>query len=129
MEHFWNNFFSVFGFISGLIFTAVFFHALNKAIEKIRRHYISESADGSQNSIQNFLDEWCRKDPQAEITAQNLYNAYAAWCKEKGDEPLAQTRFGRHMAAMDFKRVCRGPCSYIGLELNEAAKAKIQPGQ
>ena len=131
MEHFWNNFFSVFGFISGLVFTVIFFHAVGMAYKKIRRYLKSETPEDTQSNIQNFIDEWCRQDAQAEITAQNLYAAYEIWCAEKDEEPLTQSHFGRHMAAMEFKRVCRGPCSYVGFALNDLGQAKTQaaPGQ
>lgn len=131
MEHFWNNFFSVFGFLSGVVFTVIFFHALSKAHIKIRRYLKTETPLDTQSNIQEFIDEWCKKETQAEITAQNLYSAYEIWCAENDEEPLTQARFGRHMAAMEFKRVCRGPCSYVGIALNDLAQAKIQaaPGQ
>ena len=133
MEHFWNNFFSVFGFISGLIFTVIFFHAVEKAYKKFQRYRRPQSVDNTKSPQNEFLDDWCNQSPKAEIVAYKLYDAYTIWCREKGYEPYTQTRFGRHMVAMKFERVCRGPCSYVGLELNEKAlaaiQAKSQPGQ
>ncbi len=131
MEHFWNNFFSVFGFLSGIVFTVIFFHALSKAHIKIRRYLKTEMPKPPQSDIERFIDEWCRKDPQAEIAAPNLYSAYQIWCKENEVGALNQNRFGRHMVAMKFERVCLRSCSYVGIALNDLAQAKIQaaPGQ
>ena len=55
-----------------------------------------------------FLADCCLAGDDAKVIAKGLYQAYINWCRERGEEPLAQRSFGMQLTAHGFQRQRRG---------------------
>ncbi len=53
---------------------------------------------GESDTIGRFLSQRCTtRIPSAVVSATDLYRAFEAWCREEGETPSTQTRFGRDL--------------------------------
>ena len=50
-----------------------------------------------------FLAECCVVHRDAEVWANQLYNAYIGWCVDNGQKPANPTKFGRYLTAKGFR--------------------------
>ena len=58
--------------------------------------------------VPGFLADRCLVGDDAKIIAKGLYQAYMDWCRDRGEEPLAQRSFGMQLTAHGFQRQRRG---------------------
>ena len=58
--------------------------------------------------IPAFLSDRCQVGEDAKVIAKGLYLAYRDWCRQRGEEPLAQRSFGMQLTAQGFQRQRRG---------------------
>jgi len=72
-----------------------------------------------EDVIATFLAECVACDPQAEVSAKDLYTTYCAWCERTGERPLPQRYFGEDMGKHGHpsERGSGGLWRYRGLKL------------
>jgi P4 family phage/plasmid primase-like protien len=49
------------------------------------------------NPARKFLTETCKADPLRSVQCKGLYLQYVDWCKEHGNQPLADGQFGKEV--------------------------------
>jgi phage/plasmid-associated DNA primase len=49
------------------------------------------------NPARSFLLENCEEDPSWQVPTEGLYEAYQAWCKANGYQPLGERAFGKEV--------------------------------
>ena len=77
-----------------------------------------------EDLVGRFLEECVTLDPEAEVGATNLYQAYVAYCNRMGEKARTQAEFGEEMARHSHpsERATAGPnrgrMRYRGLRLD-----------
>jgi putative DNA primase/helicase len=46
----------------------------------------------SRNSLDQFVHEGCRLEPELKVKRSDFYNAYKEWCLEVGKKPFAKSK-------------------------------------
>lgn len=59
-----------------------------------------------------FIDECCRREPEAYETASALYKTYCDWSRARRDDPMSETAFGSCLREKGFERMRRSGCRY-----------------
>jgi putative DNA primase/helicase len=67
-------------------------------VRKATREYRAE-----MDIIAAFIDEECIVAEHASATAKALYSAYSEWCKENGEKPESQRRFGGRLRERGYE--------------------------
>jgi len=73
-------------------------HSLREAghfIESPGGRAAKEAYQRESNPAQCFLEEFCEQDAAAQVPTDDLYQAYAPYCVDRGYHPLNQAHFGR----------------------------------
>ncbi|GBF25751.1 hypothetical protein MnTg02_00785 [bacterium MnTg02] len=71
--------------------------------------------------IERFTVTHIQTKKRAEVTAKNLYEAFRNWAKEADIHPVNQTKFGRAMVDLGYRKERRGgTVRYLGVELSSA---------
>ena len=71
-----------------------------------------------EDLIQHFINDRCIVRKACEAKANQIYQAYQAWCSDNGHRPLSGTKFGAKMKVR-FDSYKRGIVHYIGIGLLE----------
>ena len=72
----------------------------------------------SQDTLGGFIDACIRSKDGGEIRARSLYAAYCEYCSDNFLTPMSETKFGRDLAAKDFKRAKdKKSRKYLDIEL------------
>ena len=69
------------------------------------------------DSLGEFLAARTEPREGATVQAKRLYEAYEAWCKENGVDPITRTLFGRKLTERGVKKDKQGVIVYLGLDL------------
>jgi P4 family phage/plasmid primase-like protien len=75
-----------------------------------------------------FLRECCRKDPDENIGAQDLYKAYRLWCEDSGERPEGKRKFSSQLKERDYesrRSGANGSYEWQGIALLNFWKAAI----
>ncbi len=92
-----------------------------KQVEAARDDYKAEN-----DTEKAFLDDWCIRDKEAKMNAQELYDAYANWCKRNGAMAKSSVKVAKDWQRLGLNRVrARIGTVYQGIRLNEAAAAYV----
>ncbi len=63
-----------------------------------------EAYRGEMDLVQEFVDDCCEKDAEAKTPANNLYDAFSRWCKQRKEEPImASNAFGSRLEEKGYK--------------------------
>ncbi len=73
-----------------------------------RRSLFDEVASGAADSVEEFLSTRCELGEGFRSTAKDLYASYLGWCKETGQQPVAQRSFGMRLTGQGLERRRRG---------------------
>ncbi len=77
----------------------------------------TQEYQASEDLISQFLEDCCNANPNSQLQASELYNAYKTWAIESGFKPMANQGFGRELTdRFDRYRNTKGNY-YIGLSL------------
>ncbi|PHA27441.1 DNA primase, partial [Bacillus toyonensis] len=71
------------------------------------------------DSIEAFIEECCKRNPQGKVQAKTLYHIYRDWASENGQYMMSNTKFGREMGKKFHKYKSNGVNHYNGIELLE----------
>ena len=52
--------------------------------------------------IGDFIEERCEVSKDAEVTSQELYQAYLSWCQQSGEKPISRIGFGKTLDERGF---------------------------
>jgi len=97
---------------------------VRKMDEEAMLDYLMEAS----NTALRFLEsEWVIKDPSAKVKGSELYDAYVAWCKEKGVTPMGRQGFYSSIARKCTKRVEKSVVWFRGVMINPKARGSIEP--
>lgn len=77
-----------------------------------RKEYRTE-----MDTVENFINDCCVRDPRKRGTAQQLFSAYRAWAIENNQYQMSSTKFGREMGKKFDKMKTNGTNVYIGVAL------------
>lgn len=80
-------------------------------VEEVQQAKHAVSRNGKSSSVTDiptFISDCCQIDEEAKVIAKGLYQAYIGWCRDRGEEPLAQRSFGMQLTAQGFHRQRRG---------------------
>jgi hypothetical protein len=69
------------------------------------------------NSVFRFLEQEATRDPLSSIKGTELYEAYKAWCMEKGITPMSRNTFYSYVATMYAKYERENSTWFSGLRL------------
>ncbi|PFY40876.1 DNA primase [Bacillus toyonensis] len=83
-------------------------------IQEQREEYRTE-----MDSIEAFIEECCKRNPQGKVQAKTLYHIYRDWASENGQYMMSNTKFGREMGKKFHKYKSNGVNHYNGIELLE----------
>ncbi|PEV66045.1 hypothetical protein CN271_32830 [Bacillus cereus] len=82
-------------------------------IQDQREEYRTE-----MDSIEAFIEECCKRNPQGKVQAKTLYHIYRDWASENGQYMMSNTKFGREMGKK-FPKLKGRLVHYTGIELVE----------
>lgn len=80
----------------------------------------TEAYRAEQDVLGEFLREACELGPRYTVPVSELYEAYAAWCGEVGEEPLGKRKFGdllRQRGVSQRRAGHGGPWRWVGIRL------------
>ncbi len=83
--------------------------------EKIRAATNDYRAEN--DAVGQFVTAATEPDSQGRVSATRLYGLYCDWCKANAIEPWSQTRFGRRMGDLKYRRETTGIAYYMGLRV------------
>jgi len=76
-----------------------------------------------------FLDECCKFGSEENVSARELYEAYAQWCTDTGEQQETQRKFGRRLTERGvftrYKGGANGGHRWKGLDLLTLWKSRI----
>jgi putative DNA primase/helicase len=72
-----------------------------------------------QDALGTFLLERCLQAKVHRVRARHLYACYSCWCKDGGEVPLPQGRFGQALSDRGFERYTSNGTWYRGLALRQ----------
>ncbi|MCA1716262.1 MAG: phage/plasmid primase, P4 family [Actinobacteria bacterium] len=76
-----------------------------------------------------FLDECCKLGPEENVSARELYEAYAQWCTDTGEQQETQRKFGRRLTErgvfIRYKGGTSGGHRWRGVDLLTLWKSRI----
>jgi putative DNA primase/helicase len=76
------------------------------------------------DTVGQFIEACCEKDPWAITTAKDLYDRYASWSEQSGYEAVYKSTFGKTLAQKDFRKVNKNTGSaWKGLSLKPTSMA------
>ena len=74
----------------------------------------------SNDVVSSFFDERIERDGQLRVQAQELYDAYNAWCLRNGYRPKSRNTVGQEWTRMGLEaKVSGGRTYYIGAKLRD----------
>lgn len=83
----------------------------------------SEDYRTESDAVGRFLREWCVKGEGLEVDAVLLHDAYEAWTKLEGMEPLSANIFGRRLSDRGLRKRKSSNRQYrLGIDLTEEAR-------
>lgn len=71
------------------------------------------------DTVARFFVEMCISEPNSEILASELYQAYLLWCLDKEEEPVSNTAFGRNVGEKITKKRNMVGIFYLGIKLRD----------
>jgi len=81
--------------------------------ERAREEYRTE------NDIEAaFVADWCTRQDDAQISGQQLYDAYSAWCRRNGVYAKSSVKVARDWTRLGFQRKRSNGTWYVGVKLN-----------
>ncbi len=91
--------------------------------------------EGIVSPVAEFVCEWCELGPLHEIPRAGLYQAYVAWCREKGHRRVEMDAvFGRNLHAVIPELETSQPRTadggrerhYVGIDLKDGIRSKLR---
>lgn len=90
-------------------------------VESAREDYKAEN-----DTEKAFLDDWCIRDKEAKMNAQDLYDAYASWCKRNGAMAKSSTKVAKDWQRLGLVRIKTSRnFVYIGVRLSDGASSYV----
>lgn len=77
------------------------------------------------DSVLDFIETYCKKDPEAQISFNDFNGCYGAWCHAAGRYKENETAVGRRLGSMFEKRKEAVDTIYRGLRLVDGINPKI----
>lgn len=74
------------------------------------------------DSVENFINECCVRDPHKETKAKPLFSAYREWAIENNQYQMSSTKFGRELGKKFDKKKSNGTNVYMGIALKPFAE-------
>lgn len=85
---------------------------VSEQVENARTDYKQE------NDIEAaFIAEECVIEPEARVSARELYSAYSSWAKESGSHPKSKIKVARDWQRLGFQRIRSNGSYFVGLRL------------
>ena len=73
------------------------------------------------DSVGQFIDTCCIRDPKARVTAKELYAGYEKWCQASSIDPLPKSSFGKELKRQGLESIkARLGNGWIGLSARES---------
>jgi energy-coupling factor transporter ATP-binding protein EcfA2 len=99
----------------------------NWEIKKMDEDSMLDYLMKTSNPALQFLEsDWIIMDPSAKVKGTELYEAYVAWCKERGLTPMSRNNFYTTVASRFRKRMEEKTTWFRGLMLNPRAKREAE---
>jgi phage/plasmid-associated DNA primase len=96
-------------------------------IRKMDEEKMLELLMEASNPVLQFLEgDWVITDPSAKVEGMKLYEAYVAWCRERGIKPVGREEFYSIVASKFYKRREEGRVWFRGLMINPARAREQQ---
>lgn len=83
-----------------------------RTVKRQRAEYRTE-----MDSVENFINECCVRDPRKRGKAKPLFSAYREWAIENNQYQMSSTKFGREMGKKFEKIKSEGTNMYVGVSL------------
>jgi len=91
-----------------------------KQSEQAREEYKNENdTEGA------FVEDWCKRDPNARVSATEFYEAYALWCQRNGVRAKSSVKVSKDWKRLGFQKIKSSQNYYLGVEINTPAKKFI----
>jgi phage/plasmid-associated DNA primase len=99
----------------------------NWEIKKMDEDVMLDYLMRTSNPALQFLEsDWVIIDPSAKVKGTELYEAYVAWCKERGLTPMSRNNFYTTVASRFRKRMEEKTTWFRGLMLNPRVKREAE---
>jgi len=72
---------------------------------------------GEEDTVAQFVDECCERDPDARVGNGDLYSTYREWCERNGSRAFGRQKFTPRMKALGFVQKNDGRRYWPGLRL------------
>jgi len=72
----------------------------------------TEAYRKEMNIVGQFLDECTERAAGESVKAKDIYRSYDAWCKENGERPMTNTRFGKLLRERGLEKKKQGGCNH-----------------
>jgi phage/plasmid-associated DNA primase len=96
-------------------------------IKKMDEDAMLDYLTRTSNPALQFLEsDWIIMDPSAKVKGTELYEAYVAWCKERGLTPMSRNSFYTTVASRFRKREEHKVIWFRGLMLNPRVKSEAE---
>jgi phage/plasmid-associated DNA primase len=96
-------------------------------IRKMDEEKMLELLMEASNPVLQFLEsDWVITDPSAKVEGTKLYEAYVAWCRERGIKSVGREEFYSMVASKFYKRREEGRVWFRGLMINPARAREQQ---
>jgi len=96
-------------------------------IRKMDEEKMLELLMEASNPVLQFLkSDWVIRDPSAKVEGMKLYEAYVAWCRERGITPVGREELYSIAASKFYKKREKGKVLFRGLMVNPARAREQQ---
>lgn len=82
----------------------------------------TQEYQSEQDTVIEFIEDCCKKDPDGTITMKGMYEAYVEWCELQGYTPLTKRHFETRLSGHGFekKRGTGGVRYWVGYTLKNS---------
>ncbi|HHB90061.1 MAG TPA: hypothetical protein ENK60_01990 [Anaerolineae bacterium] len=77
----------------------------------------TEAYRRENDTVARFIEEACIVEDGARVRAQEIHNAYLAWCEEEGEKPIRKQDFAKKMKERFGYVRSKGSRFYVGIRL------------
>ena len=88
----------------------------------------SDEYAATMDALGNWIADKCERDLDGSEAAGLLYRSYADWKRDRGENPVSQTRWSEQLVSRGFERYRNDGSRYRGVRLNADERYRIETG-
>lgn len=112
------------GILADLIEGAAEWYQHGLGVPAVVRQASDEYAT-TMDSLGNWIAECCEVNPAIDCKAGLLYASYAMWKRDRGEQPVSQSRWGEQLV-IRFQRYTNNGTRYRGIDLAGAERQRVE---